>query len=364
MLSTTLPHLRCPCGGKLAIDGAEAPTGRPVEIRSGYLVCKSCRLGYLILAGIPLLVESTYDYLLDHVKGISKIVPDEEIPEEFRADYVAERDELQAEHIEEDLEAERVNALYLLNHYVRADSDLRWWQPLEGEGSPLIGRLVREHWDQGPFARIGEWVREHGPYPSVLELGCGVGGLHRVLRPHCEFYLGMDSSFASIALARHIALGVPYPGELRVPEDLIRGPVSREIPLPVAAEADGRVDFVVADVNDAPAARSEWDLSIALNTIDMLEDPAALPELQAGLLRKGGTAIQSCPYVWHPATSETLRHELPAKVRGSSARAVEYLYKEAGFAIDQVIDHQPWLFFKNVRQLELYSVHLFKASKR
>ena len=37
---------------------------------------------------------------------------------------------------------------------------------------------------------------------EVVELGCGVAGLTRLLAPRMSAYLGVDSSFTSVALAR------------------------------------------------------------------------------------------------------------------------------------------------------------------
>ena len=117
---------------------------------------------------------------------------------------------------------------------------------------------------------------------------------------------------------------------------------------------------MVGELESAPVARGQWDLSIALNAIDMLEEPERLPELQRELLKKGGLAIQSCPYIWHEAVARKLRARLPGEIR-DSAGAAEWLYARAGFKLEARQDHVPWLFFKHVRQLEIYSVHLFRA---
>jgi SAM-dependent methyltransferase len=365
MLTTTLPRLKClACAGPLDFS---PPPQSPhlVDVRSGSLACKTCRASYLILAGIPLLVEDAHDYLLTHVKGISKIVQDSEIPTEFQDDFLEAKSQLEAEHIEEDLEAERVNALYLINHYLKADSHSLWWKPSTGDGSPLIDELIRTHWDHGPFSKIKEWVSEltkAGNFKAVVELGCGVGGLYAVLKPHVDFYLGVDSSFASIALARHLLLGAPYPGSLHIPEDLIQGDYSSEIKIP-AISYDGRADFVVMDFEN-PALANGWDLTVSLNMIDMLNQPENLPRLQADLLVKNGVAIHSCPYVWHQTVAKQLREKLPSEIRNDSARAVEWLYQEAGLEIEKSVKHQPWLFYKHFRQLEIYSTHLFTARKK
>ena len=335
------------------------------EIRSGTLKCAKCRSEFPILAGVAILVDDVGGYLSAHVKGISQQVTDSEIPKEFRAEYREAKAEIQVEHIEEDLEAERVNALYLMNHYLRTGGGAGWWKPASTPGSPLIDSLVREHWDHGPFTQIegllSEAARGRESF-ELIELGCGVGGLYRVLKPLLKSYLGVDSSFASVALGRHLALGVPYKGSLRIPADLLQGSVSREVQIEPAKSFDGSADLIVADMEHPPLQSAGWDVAVALNTIDMLEKPSRLPEVQSTLLKDGGLAVQSCPYIWHEKTSRALRAKLPKEIT-DSARAVEWLYGKAGFTLEQKLDHVPWLFFKHLRQLEIYSVHLFLARK-
>ena len=291
------------------------------------------------------------------------LVKDSEIPREHRADFQQARKAIQEEHIEEDLEARRVTALYVMNHYLSASGDASWFKPEHGSGSPLIESLVREYWDQGPLTEIGNWIfGMRAKSAQVIELGCGVGGLLPRIRAHVGFYLGVDSSFGSIALARHLALGMPYSGSLEIPRDLLFGSVSNPIQIPVPSGHDDRADFVVGDADSAPVLRGSWDLSIALNMIDMLDDPAQLPRLQSSLLNSGGTAIQSCPYIWHEQASKKLRRHIPKSVR-DSAQAVQWLYEKEGFTPTRSKDHLPWLFFKHLRQLEIYSVHLISARK-
>jgi SAM-dependent methyltransferase len=312
---------------------------------------------------VAVIVPDVRSYLLEHVKGIAQAVPEKDFPPEHARALREARAAIQAGHIEDDLEAERVIALYLMTHYLKAQGGQSWWRPRTGEASPLVSSLVREYWDHGPFSRIerlcAELARKAKAELAIVELGCGTGGLARRVR---GTYLGVDSSFAAVALARHLILGAPYRPRIRIPEDLLQGPVSRELRLETGKAGDGRVDFVVGGLEDAPVARGQWDVSVALNTIDMLEEPAVLPEVQFELLKKGGTAVQSCPYVWHEAVARKLRGRLPKGVR-DSAGAAEWLYERAGFEIGHREAHVPWLFFKHVRQLEIYSVHLFAARK-
>jgi SAM-dependent methyltransferase len=315
------------------------------------------------------LVEHVRDYLLGHVKGITQAVPDSEIPREFFHEFCEARDEIQSEHIEEDLEAERVNSLYVMNHYLSVSSPKNstpsWWRPQKAEGSPLIDHLVRQYWDQGPLAQIDRWIAENSEAPdTVVELGCGVGGLCKRLAPRVKkMYLGVDSSFASIAIARHLALGMPYAGRIRIPEDLLQGPVSRDVKIEIPAPFQSHSDFIVGDLDFFPIEKGKWDLAISLNTIDMLDDPASLPQLQHHLLKKNGLAIQSCPYIWHPEVARRLRKKLPAATRDVSSVAIQWLYEQSGFKIEQSANEIPWLFFKHIRQMEIYSVHAFVARK-
>lgn len=377
MRKATLALIRCPhtsCNGPLTLTPTDAGEKTDQqEVHSGFLRCGKCQDEFPILGGVAILVEEVGQYLLDHVKGISKIVKDTEIPEPYREQYCEAKEAIFSEHIEDDLEADRVNALYLMTHYLNTKSDSsfgQWWKPTHGEASPLISSLIEAHWDRGPFAKIADWTQtlsQSGQLGDTVELGCGVGGLYPVLKHNLiqghSRYLGVDYSFASIALARHLNLGTPYPADLSIPEDLLHGALSRPIQLRSASPAPHEnVDFIVSDADAIPVEANSFGVAIALNMIDMLPDPRTLPRLQSTLLRKGGVAIQSSPYIWHEASIEELRSELPPTVT-TSAQAIEWLYEASGFQIKSKVEHLPWLFFKHLRQLEIYSVHLLMAQK-
>ena len=370
MITTTAAALVCPsCRGPLALKATATAPGLPQEVRSGSLECRGCHAHYPILAGVAILVPEARGYILDHVKGISRLVLEAEIPGPIRRDFRQALARLTSEHIEEDLESGRVVALYAMNHYLSAGApgSPPWWAPLRGSPSPCIERMILEHWDHGPMSQIEAWVGElaRGNKGNLraVDLGCGVGGLASRLARATRFsYLGLDSSFASVAVGRHLALGMPLRGGLRIPGDLLEGPLSREVPFP-SPVASGGADLVVADLGTPPVRPGSFELAIALNAIDMLDEPRVLPELQYELLIKGGTAIQSCPYIWHERVARALKKAVPAEARGDSAKAVAWLYQDVGFKPLRSITHLPWLFFKHPRQLELYSVHLFQTLK-
>jgi SAM-dependent methyltransferase len=377
MLSSTVLKLRCPrskCSSQKGELRVHAVKSIPIQtldkqkltdVWHGHVECPSCQSKYPILSGILILVEHVRDYLCVHVKGISKLVADAEIPKEYRNEYLKVKKEWLAEqgseYIEEDLESERVTSLYLMNHYLRASESRDWFQAKNG--SPLIENLISEFWDQGPFTHIEKWIRELRAQNlselSVVELGCGVGGFSRMLKDS-GFYLGVDSSFASIALARHLNLGVPYPHEIKIPGDLIDGAVSRTVEFKPIVNPN--CDFILADLEELPLKTESFDGSVALNAIDMLDEPSKLPRLQFEAVKKDGFAIQSCPYIWHSKTAKRLRAKAP-KVATDSAMVVEWLYEKAGFKIQKREVQIPWLFFKHFRQLEIYSVHAFLGFK-
>ena len=125
--------------------------------------------------------------------------------------------------------------------------------------------------------------------------------------------------------------------------------------------ADDAYPARLFDLADPPLKKGGWDASASLNVIDMLPEPEQLPKLQRALVRPGGLAIQSCPYIWHAQVAAHLREMIPSGTR-DSADAAEWLYRNEGFTIGHVERHVPWLFFKHARQLEVYSVHFFVAT--
>lgn len=350
MRKATLALLKCPdCESELTC------TDQQDEVITGTVSCIGCGKQFPVLAGVLVLISDVRSYLLEHVKGISRYVDDADIPKKYRPEFLDVKSEIEAEHIEEDLEAERVTALYVMTHYLRASE--------VSSADPVINELIKKHWDNGPFARIKKLLSESTRAKRALvELGCGVGGLRAALQDEVSLYLGLDSSFASIALARHYALGAPLKQHRSlVPHDLLQGSVSREVRISKPKKTR-EADFIVCDLAEPPVKNSRWDVTAALNVIDMLPEPRDLPALQHALLSEGGIAIQSCPYIWHPAVAASFRETLPKNLTDSAA-AVEHIYEERGFKIESSDPHVPWLFFKNTRQLEIYSVHLFLASK-
>jgi SAM-dependent methyltransferase len=307
------------------------------------------------LAGVAILVDDPGDYLIEHVKGISQHVQDDEIPVLFLPDYLEAKEQIEDEHIDDDLESERVTALYLMNHYLKA-------RDFAGDQG-LINTLIKSHWDHGPISVIESWMKQRAqPYGEVIELGCGAGGVLPAIQECVGYYLGVDSSFASIASARKFGLGLTTGANLRIPDDLINGTLSRIIATAFPPIISSKADFIVADALSPPVVRAGWDYAISLNMMDMIDEPRDLIQVQHDLLRTQGVAIQTGPYIWSAAVAQHIRETLAIQA-GQSAQVVERLYRDGGFSILKVQDQIPWLFYKHLRQLEIYLVHFIAAQK-
>ncbi len=351
MYRLTLERLRClSCRDVLSLRQGEADLRG--DILWGEVACVSCEDRYPILAGVLLYVDDVENALIQHIKGIMSLVPDERIPREHLATFQEARESLTEdgffdEGLEEDLEAERVNALYVMNHYLGAAQ-------VPATGNPIVDELVSRHWEQGPLQMTADWIKKKG-CKRVVEFGSSVGGIAQRLAGSVDEYLGIDSSFVSVALARHLALGASYPHPIRIPGDLIHGPVSisPELPAPGWAGVD-QADFILADIHDLAIEPGSFDVSVALGLIDMLDEPGVLVFRQREVLASGGVAIQAGPYIWHVPVARAFQDRYPGM---SSAQAVQALYQGGGFTPGESLDAVPWVFFKHLRQVEVYSVH-------
>jgi SAM-dependent methyltransferase/uncharacterized protein YbaR (Trm112 family) len=362
MKKATLQWLRCPqkkkaskktCGGLFSL---REEVEDKADILTGELCCLQCLACFPILAGVPILIEDPNRYILEHAHGIARYVADSEIPIRLKREYLKAKKELsQPHHIEESLESDRVNALYLATHFLNAETN-HWWAEDQSQGDVLLNSLMKQHWDSGPMKHITKWIKDLKSRPLLAELGCGTGGLRWKIDPLVCGYVGVDSSFSSIALARSMQSAKT----IEIPGDLLFGTTSRKVQINLP-ETQSFADFVVGDLRAPPLAPETWDCVVSMNTIDMLERPENLPEVQKGLLRSGGIAIQSSPYVWHPRVAKNLRKKWGSHL--NSAHLIEKIYSSVGLSPSRSELRVPWLFFKHDRQLEIYWTHLFSATK-
>lgn len=367
MNRSTLEILVCPkrkCGGSLKNLGS--------DFESGELQCVRCRQQYPILLGIPILFEDPIQYLLEHAKGISRWVEPQQIPprarKEFKRALAQQLADQRQEHIEEDLESERVTSLYWMNHYLRVN------QVKSLVDAPALKKWISEYWDFGPLDWTVNRLAKLPKLESVVELGCGLGGLFARLGHNKNKlrYVGVDSSFASLAWAKHMHSEVSIDRkQFKVPRDLLLGPLTQNMSPDaslISKSQPQQADWIAASIETVPLRPGSFQAAVMLNAIDMLEAPQEVPESLGGLIEPKGWVVHGAPYVWHERIVKKIRkqkHYLAEKklTVSDSAELIESWFEQEGFRLLESEQHLPWLFLKHARQIEMYSTHLVMAQK-
>ena len=325
------------------------------DVLYGEIFCKDCGKSSPILAGVALLVDDAEEYIYQHTKGIRRYLDTTHLPKIYRDAYDTALGEIDENETQEDLETERVTALYIMNHYLSSQD---FWNT---ENSPAINELISKYWDHGPFTVIEKNLKELSPEKhDLIELGCGVGGLCSKLSTRLNSYMGVDDSFSSIAFARSLYCTQTDHLDASIPQDLIHGHLSKAVRVRKQPTDAIDLDFIVSNIEKPALKKNNYTLSAALNLIDMLYEPEKLPGLQKEFLRDGGLAIQSSPYIWHESISRQLREDFTST---NSHELIAKLYEKNGLRITKSLPHNPWLFFKHFRQVELYSTHILFAQK-
>ncbi|MCM0606047.1 MAG: methyltransferase domain-containing protein [Xanthomonadaceae bacterium] len=326
MFVNTLQYLVCPdCESTdLKLHSEQTLKG---DVKSGRVICSTCTESFPIHDGVLIWLTNPDQYLRAHVTE--------------REDHI--------EHIDESLESDRVTALYWLGHYVSAKELLSANPKL----SATLKTLVKKYWDQGPMQTLAKLFKQKKLSGSMLELGCGSGGLAHLLGSNLDSYLGIDSAYQGVKRARDIL--ITKKNIYNAPSDLVQGPLANKITAKSKTKPPLDCDFIVVDIEIGGLKKNHWDMVAAFNVIDMLEEPSQLFKLKQFLLKSSGIAVSSSPYIWHPETAKQLK---PKKNESSQDRMVR-MSREAGFGkIAFEIRDIPWLFFKNINQLEIYNVHL------
>jgi SAM-dependent methyltransferase len=97
---------------------------------------------------------------------------------------------------------------------------------------------------------------------------------------------------------------------------------------PAGLHGTDRVDLI-GTAYDIPADTSSFDTVLCTAVLEHLEEPAkALAEARR-VLRPGGLAIYSMPFIWH-------LHEEPRDFYRYSKYGLRYLFEEAGFEIEEI----------------------------
>ncbi|HEY6433634.1 MAG TPA: methyltransferase domain-containing protein, partial [Acetobacteraceae bacterium] len=132
------------------------------------------------------------------------------------------------------------------------------------------------------------------PVSTALDIGCGTGRTTFDLAAHypAALLLGIDLNLSLLRLARQALAGtVSYPRR-RI------GLVYDRRRFPVAPTGAGRVDFWACDALALPFAPGVADLTVALNVLDCVAEPARLLAELAAATRSGGRLLLASPYDW------------------------------------------------------------------
>lgn len=241
-------QIQCPESG-IAFESASSVTNE-----GGSLLSLDGEMEYPIIAGIPILVPAPERYLGNHYEAVLAALAEEGYADQETVALVqdwASRDGAAVSRFEDDWSPREED-----EHAPVFDAPV-------GESGDALRRLLAEESTFGLEAilrkHIGSQVLGH-----VAEIGPGGGTLSRHLAAHAESLLLADIS----------------------PRPLLR--LRREL----GAAA------VVMDA-EAPALRDEsFDLIVAANVVDLLDDPVTFLKGLATALRPGGKLIISTPNPW------------------------------------------------------------------
>ncbi|QXD24779.1 putative 4-mercaptohistidine N1-methyltransferase [Opitutia bacterium ISCC 51] len=127
-----------------------------------------------------------------------------------------------------------------------------------------------------------------------LDLGCAVGRSSFEMARICGSVLGIDYSHRFIEAADRLK----NDGVLSY-ERTDEGDLSTTLEASIPEGVDGtKVTFEQGDATDLPAGIGSFDVLLAANLIDRLEDPRRFLDSLPDLLNPGGQLVITSPYTW------------------------------------------------------------------
>ena len=180
-------------------------------------------------------------------------------------------------------ETDRAVSEYLLFHYGSSEEVLPYSNgPVSALHYPV--RCVVECIDSGLLP----------PRARGLDLGCAVGRSTFELARICSSVVGIDYSRRFIEAANSMKAdgGVPY---FRVDEGDLVTNLTASVPEGVDIS---RVDFHQGDAANLSEDLGTFDVILAANLIDRLENPKAFLDSLPSLMNPGGQLVIASPYTW------------------------------------------------------------------
>ena len=158
-------------------------------------------------------------------------------------------------------------------------------------------------WDFGPASALNYAVRcvsecvEVASLPQnarALDLGCAVGRSSFELARHCAEVIGIDYSRRFIEVAAALAGHGTFPYE-RTDEGALTTRLIAKVPADIARD---RTSFEHGDAQRLRETLGSFDVVLAANLIDRLNDPSGFLARLPALIKSGGQLVLTSPYTW------------------------------------------------------------------
>jgi SAM-dependent methyltransferase/uncharacterized protein YbaR (Trm112 family) len=304
-----LEVLACPvagCGGALAPrDGVAG------ELHTGALRCAGCASLYPVLAGVPVLVPDPASWMAAYRESVLATLVELGAAGPAAAEVVAS------------FAAARrgVEPLRFGDDWVdgEAEQDEGAIAPPDGEEARLFAAfLAAARRGGGPAAAIDELCGD-GERGCVVELGCGAGTLSARLRARARRLVVADLSLRAAARAGAQA----------------------------QAAAGGLCAAAVLDAEQPAVAAGAADAVVAVNLVDLLEQPESFVTAAAEILAPEGRLLVATP--------------APDLGVAGEPALLEHVLGQAGFEIERALDAVPWVRAHGARHFQVYFCAVLSA---
>ena len=273
------------CPRCLGVDGRQSPIAlsqavrrTEFDVQEGLLACADpdCRLEFPVIDGIPILVADVRAFVAGAEPHLLRRRDLSPLLESLVGDCTGPGSTF-------DTERQHLS-IYAWDHYGAHDPEEAGSEPRPGGAERCLAEGL---------ALLA------APSAPALDLGTAVGGNAFALAGRTDgLVLGGDLSFPMVRLARRVL----ETGEVAYARRRV-GLVYDQRSFPVPLEGAERVDFWIFDALAPPFAPGRFGFVSAVNLIDCLANPGALPGVIAGLLRPGGTAVLTTPFDWSAAAT-------------------------------------------------------------